>query len=90
MNKKENVELLKKLGACEDGLKWYMAYAGEDPWRDCPEPKWVLWAVGKGLTGYAPERLDACALAEPWAAPWWAADRLTPKRKKWCEKRRGE
>jgi len=31
------------------------------------------------------EELDQCAETNPWAALKYAADRLTPERKSWCE-----
>jgi hypothetical protein len=46
------------------------------------DPLWALRTVPQWLTPY---RLDVCAVAEPAAALLYAADRLTPERRVWCE-----
>lgn len=38
---------LKKLGACEDAIKWVGNKSCARAWRECPRADWMLWYVGQ-------------------------------------------
>jgi hypothetical protein len=75
------IKIAESLGACSDALAWLR----ETPrtWEEtiCEYGSWILRHAAERLT---PERLDACAAAEPWAALAYAAERLTPERLDAC------
>jgi uncharacterized MAPEG superfamily protein len=39
--------LLRKLGACKEGLEWARGKSWRKQWETCEYPEWMLWALGK-------------------------------------------
>ena len=68
-------------GTCTRAIIWMR----EEPrtWDELAreDPDWALWAA----EALGVERLDSCAAAEPRAALWYAAARLSPERRTACE-----
>lgn len=78
---------------CEDGYAWAVEHYNEPNALELlaeQRPDWYLWAVGSYDLPNDDKRLDACAKEAPWCALAYAADKLTPERKEWCEEHQND
>lgn len=82
----EKINLLARVeaeGACESFWIWLELNKSLD--LDYLPPRYYLWAAGR-IKGFpwTPERLDICAVQEPWVALEYAAAQLTEGRRSYC------
>src|SRR6185312_3318654 len=48
MTRRETIDLLRGLQACDEGLAWLEARGDADParaWDECTDPRWLAWAA---------------------------------------------
>ena len=57
-------QLLEKLDACEDGIKWYNDQDSYTAWRSCQRGDWLLWVAAKLGVARPLIVLAACDCAE--------------------------
>lgn len=71
MNTKDKIlSEARAANACEEGVESFAAFAGDNEAFAAKYPSHALWAVGHCPSfALTPERLDACAEADPWYAP---------------------
>lgn len=49
-----NIEILKRLKACEEALEWYAGRDSQAAWQECERGDWMLWVAARLGVGRRP------------------------------------